>query len=294
MRNIFLFLRRYSNFFLFLFLQVFCLVVIFRFNRFHNAVGMTMAGRFTGRIHEKTNEIRSFFALGRTNDSLVKRMAELQNARPANYLQLDTSSREKADLIPIDTMGHFKKILQFVYRPATVIYKTENDDKKNYLMLARGVNDGINKDMAVIGAESNAVIGKIVYADANYAMVMSLLHVQSVVSARLARTGETGSVTWDGRHPNYVTLNRIPKTAAVQKGDTVVTGNSSTVFPAGLVIGTIDAFEEEKTTGNYKIRIKTKADFYNVQYVFVVENMMQAGMDAAIKNTDKALNSKPK
>jgi rod shape-determining protein MreC len=293
MRNIFLFLRRFSNFFLFLFLQVICLVIVFRFNRSHNAIGMTMAGRFSGYIHEKTSEVRSFFSLRRTNDSLVQRMNEMKNGQPANWLPVDTSRVEKADVIPIDTLGHFKKILRFVYRPATVIYKTENDDKKNYLMLARGVSDGVNKGMAVIGAESNAVIGKVVYADAHYSMVMSLLHVQSFVPAKLFRTGETGSITWDGRQPQFVTMSRVPKTSAVQKGDTVITSNASDIFQPGLIIGTIDKVEEEKSTGNLRLRVKTKADFYNVQYVFVVENMQQKEMNQVIKNTEKELNKKP-
>jgi rod shape-determining protein MreC len=293
MRNVFLFLRRYSNFFLFLFLQVVCLFIVFRFNRVHNAVGMTMASRFTGYVHEKSTDLRSFFSLRKTNDSLVKRMSELQNTRPANSLPVDTATIEKADFIPIDTLGHFKKILRFVYRPATVIYKTENDDFKNYMMLARGVNDGINTDMAVVGAESNAVIGKVVYADAQYAMVMTLLHKQSFVPAKLARTGETGTVSWDGSQARYVTLNRIPKTAKVTAGDTVVTSNSSTIFPPGLIIGTVDKVEEEKTTGNLRIRLKTKADFYNVQYVYVIENRQQKEMNETIKQTNKQLSSQP-
>jgi rod shape-determining protein MreC len=290
MRNVFLFFRRYSNFFLFLFLQVVCLTIVFRFNRFHNAMGMTMASRISGYVHEKTNAVTSFFTLQRTNDSLVKRMAEMQNARPANYLPADTSTLEKADFIPVDTLGHFKKILRFIYRPATVIYKTENDDFKNYIMLARGVNEGVNIGQAVVGAESNAVIGKVVYADARYAMVMPLIHHQSSVPAKMARTGETGNVIWSGGQVGYVTLNRIPKTAKVQPGDTVLTSNSSDIFPPNLQIGTVYKIDEEKSTGNLRIRVKTRVDFYNVQYVYVIENLQQKEMQAVLQQTKNQLN----
>jgi rod shape-determining protein MreC len=294
MRNIFLFIRRFSHFFTFLFLQIICLFFIFRFNRFHNAAGMTFASKVTGRIHEKYSEVQSFFSLRRTNDSLLKRNAELINLQKTNYLQIDTSKKEVADFIPIDTLGNVKKILRFVYRPATVIYKTENDDKKNYIVLARGKDDGLAVDMAVMGAQTHAVLGKVVYADARYAVVMSLLHKQSVVPAKLFRTGETGPVSWDGRTARYLTLSRIPKTAEIKKGDSVITSSNSTIFPPGLLIGTIESFTEEKSSGNYNIRIKPRADFYNVQYVYVIENMQQKEINAALKAADKQIDKQPR
>jgi len=226
---------------------------------------MTMASRLTGTVHEKFSKVRSYFHLSSTNDSLVRRLAEMKNERPDNYMSPDTGTREVADYIPLDTLGHSKKILRFVYRPATVIYKSENDDKKNYIMLARGTNDGVTVDMAVISAETNAVIGKVVYADSKYAVVMSLLHRRSNVPAKLKKTGETGPITWDGNQPNYVTMSRIPKTVEIKKGDTVITSTSSTIFPPGLMIGTIESFSEEKSTGLYSIRVRTAADFYNMR-----------------------------
>jgi rod shape-determining protein MreC len=289
MRNIFLFFKRYSNFFAFLFLQIICLVILFRFNKYHHAVGMTVASRLTGQVHEKFSQVRSFFKLKSTNDSLINRLAELKNRQPENYLRSDSGQREVADYIPLDTLGNTRKILRFVYRPATVIYKSENDDKKNYIMLNRGVNSGITTDMAVISAETNAVVGKVVYADARYAVVMSLLHRRSVVPAKLKKTGETGTITWNGGQPNYVTLNRIPKTAVIAKGDSVVTSINSTVFPPGLFIGVIESFGEDRATGHYTIKLKTAADFYNLQYVLVIENMQQKEMSAILKTTDKQI-----
>lgn len=289
MRNVFLFFRRFSGFFTFLFLQIICLLILFRYNRFHQAAGMTIASRFTGRIHENMSQVKSYFKLRATNDSLVKRLAEMHNNRPENYLLPDTSIREVADYIPIDTLGNTRKILRFVYRPATVIFKSENDDKKNYILLARGKSDGIAVDMAVISAETNAVAGKVVYADARYAVVMSLLHKRSIVPAKLKKTGESGTITWDGRQPNYLVMNRVPKTAQFAKGDTVVTSINSTVFPPGLNIGIIESFAEEKATGNYIIKIKTSVDFYNLRHVLVIENLQQKDMSAALKAVEKQI-----
>lgn len=289
MRNIFLFLRRFSVFFTFLFLQIICLLILFRFNKFHHAAGMTMASKVTGRVHEKFSQVKSYFHLRSINDSLANRLAELKNVRPENYTTADTSIKEVADYIPLDTTGRTKKILRFIYRPATVIYKSENDDTKNYIMLARGTSGGVNTDMAVISAETNGVIGKVVYADSKYAVVMSLLHKRSSVPAKLQKTGETGPVTWDGRSPGFVTLSRIPKTTVLTKGDSVITSTSSTIFPPGLFIGTIESFTEEKSTGLYSVKVRTAADFYNLRHAMVIENLQQKEMVAALKAVEKQI-----
>lgn len=290
MRNIFLFFRRFSVFFTFLFLQIICLLILFRFNKFHHAAGMTMASKLTGRVHEKFSQVKSYFHLRSINDSLVNRLAEVKNASPGNYMLLDTSVREMADYIPIDTNGNTKKILRFIYRPATVIYKSENDDNKNYIMLARGTSGGVTVNNGVISAETNALIGQVVYADSKYSVVMSLLHKRSKVPAKLKKTGETGSITWDGRSPSFVTLSRIPITTIIAKGDTVVTSANSDIFAPGLLIGTIESFSEEKTTGHYTIKVRTAANFYNLRYAIAIENLQQKEISDAQKAAEKQMN----
>lgn len=290
MRNIFLFLRRFSVFFTFLFLQIICLLILFRFNKFHHAAGMTMASKVTGQVHEKFSQVKSYFRLRSINDSLVKRLSEMKNALPGNYMAIDTSVKEVADYIPLDTTGRTKKILRFIYRPATVIYKSENDDTKNYIMLARGTNDGVNTSMGVISAETNALIGRVVYADSKYSVVMSLLHKRSSVPAKLQKTGETGPITWDGRSPSYVTLSRIPKTTVLTKGDSVVTSANSDIFAPGLFIGTIESFTEEKSTGQYLVKVRAAADFYNLRHAIVIENLQQKEIAGALKAAEKQIN----
>jgi rod shape-determining protein MreC len=225
-------------------------------------------------------------------NNIAKRNAELQNTLPQNSLLIDTSVKEIADFIPIDTLGHMKKIVHFVYRPATVIYNTTNDDKQNYMMLSRGVSSGIANDMAVVGAESNAVVGKIVYADAKYSVVMTLLHIQSVVPVKLKRSGENGIINWDGKETRIVTLKRIPKSTEVKIGDTVVTSSSSDIFPENLLIGTITGFADDKATGNYRIQVKTAANFNQINYVNVIENNQQKEIRNTLKNAQKILTNK--
>lgn len=292
MRNLFLFLKRYATLFLFITLQIFCLSLVFRFNKHHNAIGMTMANNITAQFHKQQSKVTRFFTLSQTADSLIKRNSELQNNKKDNWLPIDSSVKEIADYIPIDTLGNMRKILRYVYRPSYVIYNTTNDDKKNYMMLARGKNDGIGVDMAVIGAESNSVIGKTVYADSKYSVVMTLLHDKSKVPAKLHRTGENGTITWTGKNNRIVTLSKIPKSAEVKSGDSIMTSSSSDIFPENLFIGTVDTFYVDKSTGYLDIRVRTAANFNKINYVQVIENVQQKETRTVLLNAKKALNEK--
>ena len=196
---------------------------------------MTMASNVTGKINEKYSKINLFFDAKKNVDSLLVRNAELLNQQTPNLAIIDTSVHEVADYIVLDTLGNTKKIVQYIYRPATVIYNnTTNDDLKNYMLLNRGTANGIAKDMAVLGAESNAVIGKIIYADAQYAVVMTLLHTQSILSAKLKNTGENGSITWDGGNSRTVILKKIPSSVTLKVGDSIVTNNGTDIYPENL------------------------------------------------------------
>jgi rod shape-determining protein MreC len=291
MRNLFLFLRQYSNFLTFLVLQIICITIVFKYNNFHNAVGLTMANNINKGLHEQRAKLDRFLHIQEENDSLLKVNNELLNKSVNSQISLDTSLREIADYIPIDTLGNMKKVIRSVYRPATVLYRTTTDDKQNYIALGRGTLHGIQKDMAVIGAETQGVVGKTVYADDKVAIVMLLTHNKSKIPGKLKAGGEEGVVEWNGESAQHVTLTKIPKTAKVNIGDTVTTSSASTIFPPNLMIGTVAMVKEEKTSGNLSLKVKLKANMYKVDYVHVVENLQQKEINQALKNVNKQLNN---
>jgi len=113
----------------------------------------------------------------------------------------------------------------------------------------------------------------VVSVSPNFSEVMSLLHIQSTVSVALKKTGELGTAEWDGNDPRYLLLKRIPKTAEAKPGDTVLTSSVSFNFPPGYMVGTVAEVKLDNATGMYLLRLKTAANFYNLQQVHVVENL---------------------
>ncbi len=268
MRNIFLFIRRYSNFFIFLFLQVLALWFLFSYNRFHRAKGMGMANELTGWVNSKFNKVENYFFLNQENKRLNRYIDSTLNLLPGNFARRDTSTSAIADSLVFDTSGAYRR---YIFRPAIVVYNTVSS-QKNYIQLDRGTNQGIKDNMGVVSSDG-CVVGVVVNVSPNYSQVMSLLHVQSKLDAALKKTGEFGTIEWNGKDPRYLLLTRIPKTVPVVKGDSVITSaNNSLTFPKGFFVGTIVDINVDNTSGNYLLKVKTATNFYNLQQVHIIEN----------------------
>ena len=282
MRNIFLFIRRYFNFILFLLLQGFSIYLIVHYSKYHNAIFSKTANQVTGKINEKYNGITYYFQLKKTNDSLVAANEKLYNKLKADFKMPDSTSNFMVDSIKVDSMERFRK---YHYFPAKVVYNSVAA-QNNFIVLGRGASQNIQEGMGVIDHNSG-VVGIVTDVSGDYAVVMSLLHKDSHLSGKLLKGGESGILNWDGKEPNIISLNGIPKSAKVARGDTIISsGLSTSSIPKGMMIGIVQEVKSDKSTNNYLIKFKTAIDFSNVEFVFVIDNK-QAESIKAILDTVK-------
>src|SRR3982751_5761062 len=104
MRNVFLFIRRYFTFLIFLVLQIFSLTFLFRYNKFHEAAFAVVAGELTGRINERYNNVEYYFRLKKTNEALVQENVHLRSLLRENYEAPDSTTNIVVDSIKVDSL----------------------------------------------------------------------------------------------------------------------------------------------------------------------------------------------
>ena len=244
--------------------------MIFSYNRYHHAVYSKAANEITGNISKRYNSIEYYFQLKRTNDSLVKANEVLYNK-----LRQDFEIPDSVNKIAIDTMNFDSshKQRKYLYMEAKVISNSVNF-LNNYIELHRGKLQGVQPDMGVIDV-NNAVVGTVVDMSNNYSVVMSLLHEQSNLSARLKKGGETGIVSYDGKTPGILYLKDISKSAKIHAGDTVITSGFSDKFPGGLLVGYVKDIINDKSSSTYTVRLKPAADFEKLQYAYIINNLQK-------------------
>jgi rod shape-determining protein MreC len=273
MRNVFLFLKRYSVLIIFLVLQGLALSMLFSYNRFHQTTYGIFSNEVAGSLNKRVNKVESFFTLSEQNQALRKQNAALLSYLPSGSVNPDTSFLVVSDTISVDSLKSYR---QYQYFDAKIISNSVFL-QQNYIVLHRGSVQGIVSNMAVVGTDG--LIGTVISVSKNMSIVMSLLHRQSKVIAVLKKGSGLGEVSWDGKDPRYLLLSKIPTTIVAKKGDTVVSSPYSDKFPPGIPIGYVEKIDQDQETNTYKLKIRTAVDFYAVQHAYIVKNLLQEEMD---------------
>lgn len=269
MRNIFLFIRRYLNFLIFLVLQGICLAILVSYNKTHQSVFSNISMEATGWVDKKYSGVEDYFYLKSVNRRLADENTKLRNMLSGNFSGADTSRTFFIDSLVRDTTG---KVRKFTWLPARVINNSISS-QTNYITLERGAAQGVRKGMAVV-APGNSIVGVVVGLSDNYSIVMSLLHRNSKVSSMLKKDNNAGSLEWDGKDPQVLTLRNIPKSAKVVKGDTVLTSTYSSNYPSGLMVGTVSGIGADPSSNFFTLKLKPATNFSAIQYVYLVDNLL--------------------
>jgi rod shape-determining protein MreC len=214
----------------------------------------------SGGVYNKINNFKEFLYLKKENERLNE-----ENVYLKNLLNLEDKEIIQRDLSVIDTLKYNQK---YNYTGAKVInnnYRKNN----NYLTINKGSNQGLEPDLAVIN--SKGIVGITKSVSGNYTTVLSILNVNSRINAKLLNSDHYGSLSWDNNDYNIVQLLDLPIQADIYRGDTVVTGGKSTIFPEGIPIGTIKDFKTFNNNYEY-INILLFNDMSSIGHVQVIKN----------------------
>lgn len=223
---------------------------------------LNSSNQLAGRIYELNNGITEYFKLKSINDELALENAALRSMLNESKYSIPTGKFEVRDSI---TKQHY------TYVPAKVV-NSSTDRRSNYLTIDRGLLQGVNPEMAVIS--STGIVGIVKDVSKNFATVISVLHKNSSISAKLSDTGYIGSLTWDGRDPRVAQLMDIPNHVELAEGMLVQTSGFSSMFPAGIAIGKVRSFSVKDGDNFHSIEVDLLTDMHAVSVVYVVNNMM--------------------
>ncbi len=274
MRDLINFIIRKHILFLFLFLEIIALILIIQNNYYHNSFYFNTSNNLIGEFYKSNNKINSYLYLKEENKRLLRENAILHTYSPASFV----IHNYKKYKIVNDTL-----IMQkYKYTYADVINNTTNKTN-NYLTLNKGSNHGIKKEMGVIS--SDGIVGIVVNVSPNFSTVLSLLHKETKISAKLLKQEYKGQLYWDGADYKYAILKDIEKHVKINVGDTVVTSGYSAIFPENITIGTIHEIEVEKSSGFYSITVKLSVNFKKIAHVYIVSNLLRIEQMKLEKNT---------
>ena len=268
------FLKKYSNVIFFIILEIVAIVLIAQNSYYQSSHIVRWGNGIAGRWHRTVSSVTGYFGLKSENEHLAAENAMLRAQLASSYISYTDSVFEVNDTV-------YRQ--RYSYSEAQVI-KSSYNLAKNYIMINKGVDQGIQTDMAVISPQG--IVGVVVNCTHNFSTIMPVLHSDSRNSIKIPRTNSTGTLIWDGGDYRYATVVDIPKTHKLYKNDTIVTSGLANDFPEGIAEGYIEDFTVISGSGFYNIRIRLATDFSNLNHVYVVDNHFKAEQDALMKETE--------
>jgi len=101
---------------------------------------------------------------------------------------------------------------------------------------------------------------------------ISILNSNSGINAGLKNSNQYGSLVWNGKDPNIVQLETVPRQAILKKGDTIITNGRSTIFPRGIEIGTILHYELDENQSYFLIDVQLFNDMTDIGFVYAIKS----------------------
>jgi rod shape-determining protein MreC len=213
---------------------------------------------FFGNLQDLQNTYQENKQLKTRIDKLASLEAQIQE------LQKDNKQLR-------DILGEKQSLSDFKPIPATVIGR--NPDQWNDLIIIdKGRVNGIEQNMAVMTA--TGLVGKVksVSQFSSTVQLLSSLDPQNRVSAFIQGNANIyGLVEGYDSQKNELLIKGIPYNTKVKKGQTVITSGLGGVFPAGLLIGTVESSKVDQYGLNQTAYVKPGADFYDIKDVLVIK-----------------------
>jgi len=202
-------------------------------------------------------------ALAAQNEVLLERIAEMEDvARQADFVQRENERLRQAANLQA-THEDYEMVDAYIIGWSTT-------DWENTFTINRGTNAGIQENMCAVTANGE-VVGLVTEAGTNYAEITTVLDSTLEISGTISTSGYNGMVSggYINGNETLLQMNYLPSSAIIRNKDQVVT-SGSTVYPRGLIIGSVvDAGFEETGVAKYAL-LDPAADISSMEQVFII------------------------
>jgi rod shape-determining protein MreC len=224
--------------------------------------------RWSGGIGEYFANLRSLSA----ENERLKKENEYLEAEFKRLIMVEIENRDMAEIL---------KMAEEYNQYSTMGAEIINKDPGNWFNayhVNKGSKHGVTENMWVV--HGRALAGRVTEVNVTYSKIVSLIDDTSRIAAQTIRPHDPdheramGYVMGDTilMMEGFCKMERIREDADVQKGDIVVTGHHSTVYPANIPIGEIvDVLSEPD--GTRRAIVKPYVDFSDMRAVVIVTDL---------------------
>lgn len=198
------------------------------------------------------------------NEQLRQRIAELEEAARNG----EDALREVEQLR--DLLGLSNQRPELTYVDAAVTQGSSTNWGSD-LTINKGTASDVAVDDCVIDQYGN-LVGIVTEVGPNWALVTTILDPRTEMGGRIARVDENAILEGDFTlmQEGLLQMSYLSADSRLVSGDQVVTSELSSLYPAGLTVGTIRSLHTGADGASRYAVVAPSADIETVRYVYVI------------------------
>ncbi len=193
------------------------------------------------------------------NQRLRQRLARLQ-------IETDALSGERQENVRLRELLKMEERHPYSLVAANVIGRSL-DRLGGSLTIDKGLAEGIEPGRAILTPDG--LVGRVERATIHQARILTLLHHDCAVAARVDRSRVDGVLQWEFGTQPALNLRYVSSQEDVLVGDLIVTSGLGGIFPAGIRIGTVSRVGLEANGLMKEISVRPAVDFRSLEEILV-------------------------
>jgi rod shape-determining protein MreC len=205
-------------------------------------------------------------ALGDANEELRARIAELES------LERDYQDAVRQNELYRELLGLAEKRSDFDFEQAEITQRSTSSWERT-VTLNKGSKDGVETDDCVVDEYGN-LMGIVTQVDYNSCTMATIVDAEVELGGRVARTDENAILEGDFTLmlEGKLKLSYLTEDSQLISGDQITTSGLGLVYPAGLVVGTIESIHTEANGLDRYAVVRPAADLDGQRYVFIIKD----------------------
>lgn len=216
-------------------------------------------------VEDRYDRAFRYDALEESNEELKSRVADLEK------LERDYEDAVRQNELYRELLGLAQKRSDFVFEEAMVTQRTTSSWTRT-ATLNKGSKQDVEENDCVVDQYGN-LVGIVTEVDYNSCVMSYITDAEVELGGRVARTDDAAilegdfTLMLDGR----LKLSYLPEDTELISGDQITTSGLGLVYPAGLVVGTIESIHTEANGLDRYAVVKPSADLEGQKYVFIIK-----------------------
>lgn len=217
-------------------------------------------------IRNNWQGVTGFFSSKKVlNETIAQLEVELGNAKIEN--QALQEYRAEANRLQVLWDFHNNNLETYDLIAARVIARSANSWTKS-MIISKGTQDGLKENMTVISPDG--LVGRLSMVFPHTAEVSLITDREVAVGAIFAENRETNGIVEGIGENDSLRMVNIPYYAKIYEHEQVLTSGLSSIYPKGIVIGTVQTIDREENGILLKTILVPAVNFNHLEEVLVI------------------------